>query len=404
MVKETKFYDILGVKPNVTNDELKRAYKKLALKYHPDKNPNEGEKFKLIAAAYETLSDPEKRKIYDRGGEQALKEGGGGGGGFHNPFDIFEMFFGGGGGGGRRRANRGRDKAHPVSVSLEELYNGSVRKMALRKRVICQACEGKGGKNVSVCSSCKGQGVVIRVVQIAPGMVQQSQSICDDCSGQGENCAPGDRCKVCDGQKTIQERKILEVHIDKGMEQGQKIPFVGEGDQEPGMEPGDVIFVVDEKEHETFAREGLDLSMKMEISLTEALCGFQRPIKTLDNRMLVITQMPGDVIKHGDIKCIMNEGMPTYKNPFEKGRLIVQFAVKFPQRVDPAIACQLENLLPKREEVMITEDAEEVFMEDFDLENERRRRRYEEEGRREDGERHYMGGEGHGQGVSCQTS
>nr|AGQ50607.1 heat shock protein 40 [Neoseiulus cucumeris] len=401
MVKETKFYDILGVKPNVTNDELKRAYKKLALKYHPDKNPNEGERFKLIAAAYETLSDPEKRKIYDQGGEQALKEGGAGGGGFHNPFDIFEMFFGGGGG-GRRRANRGRDKVHAISLSLEELYNGSVRKMALKKRVICQTCDGKGGKNVTTCRRCKGRGMVMRVVQIGPGMIQQSQSACDDCQGQGESCAPEDRCKTCNGQKTVQERKVLEVHIDKGMDVGQKIPFLGEGDQEPGIEPGDIIFVIDEQEHEYFTRKGLNLTMKMEISLTEALCGFQRPIRTLDGRTLVITQMPGDVVKHGDIKCIMNEGMPMYKNPFEKGKLIVQFAVKFPDKVDPAVAGKLEHLLPKREEVMITEDAEEVIMEDLDLESEQRRQmRYEED---DNGERHYMGGDGHGQGVSCQTS
>lgn len=311
------------------------------------------------------------------------------------------MFFGGGGGGSRRREKRGRDKLHAISVSLEELYNGSVRKMALKKRVICQTCDGKGGKNVAPCGRCKGRGVVMRVVQIAPGMIQQSQSVCDECQGQGESCAPQDRCKTCMGAKTVQERKVLEVHIDKGMDVGQKIPFFGEGDQEPGIEPGDIIFEIDEMEHEVFSRKGLNLSMKMEISLTEALCGFQRPIKTLDGRTLVITQMPGDVVKHGDIKCILNEGMPMHKNPFEKGKLIVQFAVKFPNKVDPAIAGKLEHLLPKREEVMITEDAEEVIMEDLDLESEQRRQRYEED---EDGERHYMGGDGHGQGVSCQTS
>lgn len=136
--------------------------------------------------------------------------------------------------------------------------------------------------------------------------------------------------------------------MDKGMQDGQKITFTGEGDQEPGMEPGDIIIVLDEKEHDTFKRNGTDLIMKFDISLTEALCGFKKVIETLDGRTLVIQTIPGEVIKNGDIKCVFGEGMPTYRNPFEKGKLIIQFTVDFPERLDANVAKKLEKLLPPR--------------------------------------------------------
>ncbi|XP_037599896.1 dnaJ homolog subfamily A member 1-like [Cebus imitator] len=153
MVKETTYYDVLGVKPNATQEELKKTYRKLALKYHPDKNPNEGEKFKQISQAYEVLSDAKKRELYDKGGEQAIKEGGAGGS-FGSPIDIFDMFFGGGG--RMQRERRGKNVVHQLSVTLEDLYNGATRKLALQKNVICDKCEGRGGKKgaVECCPNC----------------------------------------------------------------------------------------------------------------------------------------------------------------------------------------------------------------------------------------------------------
>lgn len=151
MVKETGYYDLLGVKPDATSEELKKAYRKLALKYHPDKNPNEGERFKAISQAYEVLSDREKRQIYDDGGEAAIKKGGADTSDFRSPMDFFEKFFGPGfGGGGRRRERRGKDVVHQMSVQLEELYNGATRKLALQKSVICDKCEGRGGKKGAI--------------------------------------------------------------------------------------------------------------------------------------------------------------------------------------------------------------------------------------------------------------
>lgn len=175
MVRETKFYDILGVKPGCSPDDLKKAYRKLALKFHPDKNPNEGEKFKQISQAYEVLSDPEKKRIYDQGGEQALKEGGVSSGGFSSPMDLFDMFFGGspfGGGRTRRRERRGKDVIHQLTVTLEELYRGSVRKLALQKNAICDKCEGRGGRKgaYSTCTNCRGTGMECQVQQLGPGI------------------------------------------------------------------------------------------------------------------------------------------------------------------------------------------------------------------------------------------
>lgn len=398
MVKETKFYDILGVKPGCSPEDLKKAYRKLALKYHPDKNPNEGERFKQISQAYEVLSDPEKKRIYDQGGEQALKEGGVGGG-FSSPMDLFDMFFGGGGFGGRRgRERRGKDVVHQLSVSLEELYKGTVRKLALQKNVICDKCEGRGGKvgAVEQCGTCRGTGMQVQIQPLGPGVIQQVQSMCSDCRGTGERINPKDRCKACQGRKTIKDRKILEVHVDAGMSDGQKIIFNGEGDQEPGYEPGDIIVVLDEKEHPVFKRSGHDLFLRMEIMLVEALCGFQKVIKTLDDRDLVITAIPGEVTKHGEFKYIGSEGMPYYKNPMEKGRMLVQFIVQFPNEISPHIIPALENCLPPRQEIMIPDTAEECLLIPMDPEQEARRR-HQKNVYDEDDERRAPG-------VQCATS
>lgn len=375
MVKETGFYDILGVKPGCSQEDLKKAYRKLALKYHPDKNPNEGEKFKQISMAYEVLSDPEKKAIYDEGGEQAIKKGGGGGGGgFHSPMDIFEMFFNGGFGGRSKRERRGKDLVHQLSVTLEELYSGTTRKLALQKNIICDQCEGHGGKKGAVqkCSPCRGTGVVTKIQQLAPGFVQQFEEACRLCRGMGEIIDEKDKCKNCNGRKTVRDRKILEVNVEKGMRDGQKIVFSGEGDQDPDLQPGDIVIVLDEKEHPIFKRSAQDLIMHMQLQLVESLCGFQKVIRTLDDRDLVITSYPGEVMKHEAIKYIAGEGMPQYKNPFEKGRLIIQFFTVFPDSLPIDLVPALEQCLPGRPSVKVPANAEECNLVELDPERERR--------------------------------
>uniref|UniRef100_A0A4W3KEV3 DnaJ homolog subfamily A member 1-like n=1 Tax=Callorhinchus milii TaxID=7868 RepID=A0A4W3KEV3_CALMI len=327
MVLETGYYDILGVEPGSSTEEIKKAYRKLALKFHPDKNPEEGERFKGISQAYEVLSDSKKRDLYDRGGEEAIK-GGGTSGGFHSPMDIFDMFFGGGGRMHSRPERRGkRNVAHQLSMSLEDMYNGATRKLTLQKNVICQKCNGECYSAQGRNSRGRPSGTEVHIQQIGPGIIQQIQTMCSECRGEGERINAKDRCKTCSGKKVVREKKILEVHVDRGMKDGQKITFHGEGDQLPGLEPGDVIIILDQKEHASFQRSENNLITQMEINLVEALCGLKHTIKTLDNRTLVIGSRPGEVIRPGDVKCILNEGMPLHRNPFERGLLIIQFQV-----------------------------------------------------------------------------
>merc|ERR1719411_1065388 len=355
--------------------------------------------------AYEVLSNPEKRKLYDQAGEQGIKEGGSGGGAGMNPmdiFDIFDMFFGGGdpfGRGRQRGPRRTKNLVHQLSVSLEDMYNGTVRKLALQKNVICDACDGLGGKAGAVqkCPNCRGSGMQVRIQQLGPGMMQQIQSMCQECHGEGERVDPKLRCKKCNGRKVNRERKILEVQVDKGMEDSQKITFSSEGDQEPGLEPGDIIIVLDEKAHDRFKRSGQDLIVKMNINLTEALTGMKKTIKTLDDRTLVIQTVRGEVIKTGDLKQIQGEGMPQYRNPFEKGRMILQFNVVFPPHLDPAVAEALAQILPPVEEPMVPDDHDEVDLNDFDPDADRQHAR----NHHDDDDDH---GHGHGgPGVQCAS-
>lgn len=266
-----------------------------------------------------------------------------------------------------------------MQVSLEEIYLGAVRKLALQKSVICDKCEGRGGKKGSTekCHVCHGCGVESKIQQIAPGFVQKFEQACRSCHGQGEVIDPKDRCNTCNGKKTIRVRKILEVHVEKGMKDGQKIVFSGEGNQEPDLEPGDIIIVLELKAHPIFQispKNSTDLIMLMNLQLVESLCGFQKVVKTLDGRDLVITSLPGEVIKDRDIKCVMGEGLPEFKNPFEKGLLIIQFSVHFPQSLPIDLIPKLEQCLPPRPVVDIPIDAEEVSMIDHDPSQDSRRR------------------------------
>jgi len=374
MVKETEFYERLGVTPDAKLDDIKKAYKKMAIKYHPDKNPNNPEaehKFKEVSEAYEVLSDENKRQMYDKYGKEGLKEGGFGA---HSASDIFEQFFGGGGfssffgGGGGRGPRRTEDIHHELGVTLEDLYKGKTTKLSVTRNVLCSTCAGSGtksGANTGKCKTCEGRGIRLIIKQLGPGMIQQMQTVCNDCGGKGEVIKEEDKCKDCKGKKVSKEKKILQVYVDKGMRHGQKIVFSGESDEAPGQEPGDIIFVLIEKKHEIFKRNGNDLYMEASIPLVEALAGFAFTIKHLDDRTLLVKSEKGEIINPGDIKMIGNEGMPIHKRPFDKGNLYIHFNIEFPKPgfFQPKALQDLEKILPPRRPApKVTEDMEEVSL------------------------------------------
>jgi len=380
----------------------------MAVKYHPDKNPNNpsaDEKFKEVSEAYEVLSDDNKRKMYDQYGKEALKDGG-----HSSAEDIFSQFFGGGGfssffgGGGQRGPRKGEDIVHEISCGLDDLYKGKTSKLAVTRSVICTKCDGSGTKDkgspAGKCKTCDGKGIRLIIKQLGPGMIQQMQTVCSDCGGKGESIKEEDKCKNCKGKKVTKEKKVLQVYVDKGMKHSQKIVFSGEADEYPGVEAGDIVFVVSEKKHDLFRRNGKDLIVDYKITLVEALAGFCFTIKHLDDRELLIKSQ-GDIINPGDVRVIEGEGMPQYKRPFEKGNLYIQFTIEFPMPGDfsPKQLSDLESILPpRRPPVKETPEMEQVELKIMSEQGQqsgakgRRGESYDEE---EDGQ---QGGRG---GVQC---
>jgi len=275
-VDNSGLYQALEVEKNATTAEIKKAYRKMAMKHHPDKGGDQ-DTFKKIGKAYTVLSDPDKRARYDQYGEEGIDGDGDAGG---DPSDIFDMFFGGGGrrgGGGGSQKKKGKDIVHPLEVTLSQLYAGHTKRLAINREVV------DNDHGVTQCRGCDGRGVKVQVVRMGP-MIQQMQSACNECGGQGTS------------YKTKKEREVLEVYVDRGAKDGHKIPFRGKADEKPGYETGDVIFVVQEKEHREFKRKGADLYIDRKISLLEALTGFSISVTHLDGRKLIIKSRPGEII------------------------------------------------------------------------------------------------------------
>lgn len=403
-VDNTKYYDLLEVAKDASEDDIKRAFKKAALKHHPDRGGDPA-KFQEVQTAYEVLGDPEKRKLYDEGGEDGLEGGGG-----MDVDDIFGMF---GGGGGRRKKGaaqkqKGEDVVFPMAATLEELYKGAQKKLKLTRTICCSVCKGKGGKSVQTCGSCKGQGVRMVIRQIGPGMITQMQQTCPSCQGQGQTVAEKDKCKSCDGEKTVKESKTLDVRIPRGAKHGTKLTYHGEADELPDTVAGDVIVVIQQKEHPTYKRQSHHLFMKKKLTLVEALCGYEFVIQKLDkSQLLVKCPASSDIINTGDFRCVEDGGMPMPDSHSHFGNLYIEFEVEFPKNISADMKQKLIALLPKAPAMeKMDGEYEEVEMKKVDMAVEKARIQEELElaKEEEDEERRSNGGGGGGGGPQCRQA
>eukprot|EP00462_Mataza_sp_D1_P011072 CAMPEP_0175152538 /NCGR_PEP_ID=MMETSP0087-20121206/19174_1 /TAXON_ID=136419 /ORGANISM="Unknown Unknown, Strain D1" /LENGTH=347 /DNA_ID=CAMNT_0016438991 /DNA_START=93 /DNA_END=1136 /DNA_ORIENTATION=+ len=323
-----EYYQVLGVDQEASEKQIKRAFHKLSLKYHPDKKGPDSHKQKYLAIteAYEILSDAEKRSIYDTEGHEGLKQAAQGGGGGGSPFD---MFFGGGGGGGGRR--KGPDFKMDFPVTLEDLYNGLERDFKVNRKVLCKKCRGTGAEGGATvkCRKCKGAGVITRMQQLGPGFNVQMQDHCDKCGGKGKTAKK--LCPHCRGTKTVDEDKELNAVVEQGMDTGSELRFERASEQRPGTTPGDVILVLKTQPHPRFKRLKDDLHYTMTITLKQALLGFTKTIEHLDGHTVEITK--DTVTQHGSFHKVPGEGMPQHEFPSNKGTLVVKFEVMLPPKL-----------------------------------------------------------------------
>ncbi|KUI72626.1 DnaJ-related protein spj1 [Cytospora mali] len=351
------YYKILGLGKQASDREIKSAYRQLSKKYHPDKNPGDEtakDKFVEVSEAYEALSDPESRKIYDQYGHEGLKQRQQGGGGHHHdPFDLFSRFFGGGGHFGSHGVRRGPNVEVKIGISLRDFYNGRTTEFQWDKQHICEECSGTGSADgvVETCGHCGGHGVRITKHQLAPGMYQQIQTQCDQCGGRGKVIKH--KCPVCNGARVVRNPTTVALTVERGAARDSKLVYENEADASPDYEAGDLIVTLTEKEPDLeqdnpdrvdgvfFRRKDDDLFWKEVISLREAWMGdWERNITHLDGHVVKIGRKRGEVVQPGHVERIDGEGMPKWHqdgdsvyHQTEFGNLFVEYVVILPDQM-----------------------------------------------------------------------
>ncbi len=341
------YYEILGVGRDAAEGEIKKAYRQLALKFHPDKNPGNHEaedKFKEAAEAYEILSNGDKRKRYDQFGHQGVGGASGNGGGYgmnmedifsqfgdifggHNPF---ESFFGGGGGGGRRHVNRGSNLRIKVKLTLSEIANGVEKKIKVNKTIACTSCSGSGAQNgssFSKCGTCNGAGQVRRVTNTILGQMQTT-STCPTCQGEGQSIT--NKCKSCHGHGTIPGEEVISINIPAGVGEGMQVTVSGKGNAaERGGVPGDLLIVIEEVEDPNLKRDGNNLHYDLYISIPDAALGTSLEIPTIDGKAKIKIE-PGT--QAGRVLRLKGKGIPQLNSHY-RGDLLININVWTPQNL-----------------------------------------------------------------------
>jgi molecular chaperone DnaJ len=354
------YYEVLEVNKDASAEELKKAYRKQALRFHPDKNPGNKEAeehFKESAEAYEVLSDPNKRKRYDQYGHAGLGNGngfGGFGGGGMSMDDIFSHFgdiFGGGdpfssffGGGGRRgkSVNKGSNLRVKVKLTLEEIAKGVEKKIKVNKYISCQTCTGtgaRGGSSFSTCSTCRGTGHVSRVTSTFLGQMQTT-SVCPNCGGEGQIIT--DKCTDCAGNGVIKGEEVITMKIPAGVGEGMQLSMNGKGNSAArGGIPGDLIIQIEELEHDLFERDGNNLLYEHFISFSEAALGSNAEIPTLEGKVKIKIE-PGT--QSGKVLRLRGKGIPSINNYESQGDLLISIVIWTPKNLSKEEKVILEKL------------------------------------------------------------
>ncbi len=357
------YYDILGVSKNASAAEIKKAYRKMAIKYHPDKNPDNKEAeemFKEAAEAYEVLSNPEKRNRYDQFGHAGVGSsaaGGGFGGGGMSMDDIFSHFgdifgghfgfsggsFGGSpfGGGGRRRVNRGSNLRVRVRLTLAEMAHGVEKKIKIKKYVTCKACDGTGaekGTRPSVCPTCHGTGQVTRITNTFLGQMQTS-STCPQCGGEGHIITK--KCTVCQGNGIVKSEEVVTINIPAGVNDGMQLSMSGKGNAAArGGIAGDLIVLIEEIPHPDLKRDGNNLLYDLYISFPDAALGTSVDVPTVDGKVRIKLSAG---TQGGKVLRLKGKGLPDV-NGYGKGDLLINVNIWTPRSLTHEEKKNLENL------------------------------------------------------------